>query len=208
MHPYSRILFLVQQSHGYLHPTLWGCIPMVVLHFWSRIPLSHGYLHPMLWGCVPIVVFHSWSTVSWVPTPYTVGMHPCGHISSRIHGHLHPMLRGCIPMVVFFILDSVVSLGTYTHLVCLIQHHCRFCSKLFWFSFFVSALILDSWALPPAISSTHHFQGHLHPTLWGHPHNCHPFLLHSWLVPTPTNPGLEPPNHHHRQQPLRPQPAD
>ena len=114
----------------------------------------------------------------------------------------------------YFILDSVISLGTYTHLVCLVQHHCCFHSESFLFSFFVSTLILDSWAPPPTILSTHHFQGHLHPMLWGHTHNHHPFLLHSWLIPTPTNPGLEPPNHHHSAQqlppfpPLQPQPPN
>ena len=134
---------------------LQGCVPVVILLFWSRIPPSHGYLHPTLWGCIPIVIFlisvnslmgtytlccgdvSPWSyfvSDSWAPPPYTVGMHPCG----------------CI-----FILDSVISLGTYTHLVCLVRHHCHFRSHSH--SHPCSALILDSWAPPPTISSICHF---------------------------------------------------
>ena len=132
------------------------------------------------------------STGSWVPPPYAAGMCPRGRTLSQIHGHLHPTLRGCVPVVVFLSWirsshwaptpTSFVSFGTVATFVLVLV--------------LVSTLILDSWAPSPTISSTHHFQGHLHPTLWGHTRNCHLFPLHSWLMPTPTNPGLKSPNHH------------
>ena len=107
MHPHSCILFSVQQSHGYLHPMLWGCVPMIVLCFWSQIPSSHGHLHPT---------------------------HPCSHIHSQfghLTGHPHPpalvsfstiaafvftltlLNSWALPLTIYFC-ALVIFKGTYT----------------------------------------------------------------------------------------------
>ena len=111
MCPHGRNSCLSQKAHGYLHPMLWGCVPVVVLHFWSWIPPSYGYLHPTLWGCVPIVIFHSRSTISREPTPYTAGMRPHGRISFLIYCFVNswartPILYTDLPSYLALIIKS------------------------------------------------------------------------------------------------------
>ena len=105
---------------------------------------------------------------SWAPPPYTAGMHPHGRISSWIwssHWAPTPNLSCSAPLPHSFSFSFSCSHSYST----LGHHHPPF--------FF---------------SSTHHFQGHLHPMLQGHTHNHHLFPLpYSWLVPTPINPGLK-----------------
>ena len=127
MCPHSCILFLVQPSHGYLHLMLQGCVPVVVLHFWSQIPLSHGYLHPTLWGCAPVVV-------SCIGSQFSV---PLGTYTQHTHLILHSS-HSCHPIVPFLFLFfyTATILGSYTqthyhnssnfHFHWLIGHWCPF----------------------------------------------------------------------------------
>ena len=92
--PHGRNFHLGQQSHGYLHPTLWGCIPMVIfclrfmgtstLHcgdasLWSYFCLGFGcltgHLHPpicLIWHCCcfSFSFLHSYSTLGHSHPPF------------------------------------------------------------------------------------------------------------------------------------------